>query len=105
MATTKLLYAWATPAFAPGALIDHTWVTSYDNRANSYPNLAAVVNAKEDYWYCWGSFHSRGETPALPDGSLGSKSGDVILARCLVTPDADSARTFAARGTIFTYGV
>lgn len=98
MASPTLLYAWATPAFVEGSPVDHTWVTSYDNNANPYPNLAAVVAAKEDYWFCWGSFHAQGRT-------LGSQLGDVVLARCLVQSNADSSTTFPARGTIFTYGV
>jgi hypothetical protein len=105
MPTIKRLYAWATPAFVQGAPVDHTWVTSYDNNINSYPNLAAVLAASEDYWYCWGGFHPRGGTPSIPDGALGSQPGDIDLARCLVASNADSATSFSARGTIFTYGV
>jgi hypothetical protein len=98
MAPTTLLYGWATPAVVVGSPVDHTWVTSYDNNADLHPNLAAVVAAKEDYWFCWGSFHHQGR-------ALGSKAGNLILARCLVQSNADSLTTFPARGTIFTYGV
>jgi hypothetical protein len=70
---TKLLYAWAIPAFVSGAPVDHTWVTGYDNNINPYPNLAAVSAASEYYWYCWGSFHPQGRTPSLPNGALGSR--------------------------------
>ena len=101
----SLLYAWANPAFTQGAPVDHTWVTTYDNNASVHPTIAAVVAAREDYWYCWGSFHAQGRTPALANGALGSQAGDKRLARCLVTSNADSATTFAARGTIFTYGI
>jgi hypothetical protein len=59
-ATTKRLYAWANPIVVPGSPLDHTWVTSYDNNANSLPNVGAVVTAHEDYWFCWGSFHPQG---------------------------------------------
>jgi hypothetical protein len=44
------LFAWAVPVW-PGALVDHTWVTTYDNR-----QTAQVAQAGEHYWYCWGSF-------------------------------------------------
>jgi hypothetical protein len=105
MTATKLLYSWAYPAVVQGSPVDHTWVTSYDNRINAYPDIAAVEAANEDYWYCWGGFHARGGTPNFPDGSIGSRNGDIILARCLVTSNADSSINFSARGTIFTYGV
>ena len=105
MANSTMLYAWATPAFVSGSPVDHTWVTTYDNRTNALANVAAVVAAKQDYWYCWGSFHPRGGTPAFPDGSLGVQAGSLPLARCLVQSNADSSSVFAARGTIFTYGI
>jgi hypothetical protein len=105
MAASQKLYAWAIPIIVPGSAWDHTWVTTYDNRARPYPDIAAVTHAKQDYWYCWGGFHAQGGTPSLPDGSLGSQNGDVKLARCLVAPNADCSASFAARGTIFTYGV
>lgn len=92
------LYAWATPAFVRGAPVDHTWVTTYDNGANPLPNIQAVIAAKEDFWFCWGSFHAQGR-------GLGSANGDLNLARCLVVSNADCANVYAARGTIFTYGV
>lgn len=51
------LFAWATPAWFNNAVLDHTWVTTYDNRIKPYPDIAAVVAADEEYWLCWGSFH------------------------------------------------
>ena len=105
MPTSKTLYVWATPAFADGSPVDHTWVTSFDNRAGNYPDIAAVVAAKEDYWYCWGDYHAKGGTPNNPSGFLGSQGGDVDLSVCLVQSNAECASTYAARGTIFTYGV
>ncbi|MEK4033476.1 hypothetical protein WOA01_11055 [Methylocystis sp. IM2] len=92
------LFTWATPAFVSGAPVDHTWVTSYDSRLNPFPDIQAVIAAHEDFWYCWGGFHSQGR-------ALGSRNGDLNLARCLVTPNSDSVAVYAARGTIFTYGV
>src|SRR5208337_1345282 len=53
---TTTLYAWAVPAFIDESPVDHTWVTSYDNRKQGYPDIAAVIAAKQDYWYCWGDF-------------------------------------------------
>ena len=105
MAASQKLYAWAVPIIVPGSPWDHTWVTTYDNRARPYPDIAAVTHVKQDYWYCWGGFHAQGGTPSLPDGSLGSQNGDIKLACCLVAPNADCSASFAARGTIFTYGV
>jgi hypothetical protein len=105
MAPLRKLYAWAVPIIVTGSPWDHTWVTSYDNRVHPYPDIAAVMRAKQDYWYCWGGFHAQGRTPSLPDGSLGSQNGDIKLARCLAAPNADCSASFAARGTIFTYGV
>jgi hypothetical protein len=98
------LFAWAVPAFAAGSPVDHTWVTTYDNRITPYASIEEVVAAGEFYWYCWGSFHVSGGTPDNPTGFLGQQSGDLALARCLVEPNADSSTVPAARGTIFTYG-
>lgn len=100
-----MLYAWATPAFTQGSPVDHTWVTTYDNQAHHYSNAAAVAAAGKDYWFCWGSYHRAGGVPGNPTGSLGSQTGSVALARCLVQSNADSRTVPAARGTIFVYGV
>lgn len=105
MATSLKFFAWAVPILFDELPWDHTWVTTYDNRAHPYPDIAGVIHAKQDYWYCWGGFHARGGTPSLPDGTLGSQNGDLGLARCLVAPNADCSPSFAARGTIFSYGV
>ena len=100
-----VLYAWATPAFISESPVDHTWVTSYDNRVHAYPDDQAVVAAGECYWYCWGDFHAKGGIPGNASGALGQKAGYLPLAKCLVAPNADSRLVAAARGTIFTYGV
>jgi hypothetical protein len=105
MAASTTLYAWAVPAFSSGSPVDHTWVTTYDNRTTVYPNDTAVAAAGQDYWYCWGSFHPNGGTPVNPTGFLGSQSGNLAFSRCLVQSNADSATAPAARGTIFVYGV
>jgi hypothetical protein len=99
------LFAWAVPAFASNSPVDHTWVTTYDNRVSPYANVEQVAAVSEFYWYCWGSFHASGGTPNDPTGFLGQQSGNLALARCLVEPNADSRTVPAARGTIFTYGV
>jgi hypothetical protein len=52
MPQTATLYAWATPAFSSGSPVDHTWVTTYDNRVNAYPAIADVIAANQLYWYC-----------------------------------------------------
>jgi hypothetical protein len=99
------LYAWSVPAFVSGSPVDHTWVTTFDNQQNNYPNVAAVVAAGQNYWFCWGSYHARGGTPGNPSGALGHKNGNLALAKCLVSSNADSRNVPAARGTIFVYGV
>jgi len=105
MAGLTTLFAWTAPAFTTGSPVDHTWVTTYDNRLTAYPSEAAVAAAGQFYWFCWGTFHPTGGTPANPSGFLGSQAGDLAVARCLVTANADSRTTPGARGTIFVYGV
>ena len=105
MAQSVTLFAWAVPAFISESPVDHTWVTTYDNRVNAYPNVQQVAAAGQFYWYCWGSFHAAGGTPINPTGFLGQQTGDLALAQCLVQPNANSQNSPAARGTIFTYGI
>jgi len=105
METSRRLYAWAVTAVAPGAPWDHTWVTSYDNRVDAYRDITAIEHARHDYWFCWGGFHLRGGTPSLADGSLGSRDENVEGALYLAGSNADCLVNFAARGTIFSYGV
>lgn len=93
------------PAFTKDSPVDHTWVTTYDNRTTPYPDDDSVVASGNHYWYCWGSFHAKGGTPDRPDGFLGSQGGNLQKATCLVRPDANSLVVPSARGTIFTYGV
>jgi len=104
MAPVVELFAWAVPAW-DDAPVDHTWVTTYDNRKTVYRDDAAVVKAGQFYWYCWGDFYKHGGSPGLPKGFLGKQSGDLGLAKCLVQPNADSLKSVAARGTILIYGV
>lgn len=99
------LYAWASPAFYTTSPVDHTWVTTYDNRQFNYPDVSAVAAAGKDCWLCWGDYRPRGGIPGNPTGYLGQKSGNLNLARCLVQPNADSRNNPAARGTIFSYGI
>ncbi|VWB80375.1 hypothetical protein BLA14095_03710 [Burkholderia lata] len=98
------LFAWAVPAYFKGSVVDHTWVTTYDNRLNFYNSVADVVAAGEHYWFSWGIYRSAGATPVIPDGFLAAQSGDVPYARCLCKPDVDSGLDHAARGTVFRYG-
>lgn len=99
-----VLYAWVVPAYFSDSPLDHTWVTSYDNRINPYPDIAAVKKAGQANWYCWGSFHDKGGTSTDPDGFIGSKAGALGLASCLVEPNVPSSGHPPAQGTIFTYG-
>ena len=105
MPGSTTLYVWTVPSYFAHSPVDHTWVTTYDNRANVYQTDADVAAAGQFYWYCWGKFHSAGGTPANPTGFLDSQGGDLALAQCLVLANADSRTTPAARGTIFVYGV
>jgi hypothetical protein len=105
MATIARLFAWAVPAYVSESPVDHTWVTTYDNRLNAYSTIQDVITAGQRYWYCWGSFHPQGGTPINPTGYLGDQNGDVDVASCLVKPNADSQVDPAARGTIYTYGL
>ena len=98
------LYAWVNPLSAT-KLLDHTWVTSYNNRENEYSDIDAVEAAGVDYWYCWGIFHPTGSTEDYPDGMLFSTQGDEAFSKCLVEPNAKCEDSDAAKGTIFTYGV
>jgi hypothetical protein len=105
VAIREILYAWAVPALFEGSGLDHTWVTSYDNRISVYQDANAVIAARQDYWFCWGPFCNKGGTPQNATGFLGSAQGDLQLSRCLVRSNVDCWSSFPARGTIFTYGV
>ncbi|RJF70348.1 hypothetical protein [Rhodopseudomonas palustris] len=105
MAQPVTLFAWAIPAWDSESPVDHTWVTSYDNRIHGYPTITEVVGAHQFFWYSWGSFHAVGGTPSNPDGSLGQQPADPAVAQCLVRPNLDSRTSSLARGTIYHYGV
>lgn len=104
MAPRFKLYAWAIPAFTTGSPVDHTWVTTYDNRSDPFSSIQQVAAAKQFLWYCWGDFHPRGGTPINANGFLGESNADLAHAQCLVQPNANSRQVVAARGTIFRYG-
>jgi hypothetical protein len=99
------LWAWTTPAFSSGSPVDHTWVTTYDNRLKPYQKSADVAAAGEHYWYSYGTFHPTIGVPGFPGTYLGSIKGDLALAVCLCKANVSSVVDYAARGTIFTYGV
>ena len=105
MPTIESLYAWAAPAFLDESPVDHTWVTSYDNRTQNYPDIEAVIAAEQDCWFCWGGYCAKGGTSDDASGFLCLRDGDLVLSRCLARPNADCGSSFPARGTIFTYGV
>lgn len=98
-------YAWVVPAYFTGSPVDHTWVTSYDNRAHPYADIAAVKKAGQSNWYCWGDFHASGGASGHPDGFVGSRNGAGPVATCLVQPNRSCDDSPAARGTIFKYGL
>jgi len=104
------LYAWVTPAFIHDSPLDHTWVTDYDNRANAYPSITVVEQHGANYWFCWGNFHEQGDSSELPNGFLGSATGDISLAQCLCLPNvlSDSIKPEDrpnACGTIYHYAI
>lgn len=100
------LWAWATPAPYEDSPVDHTWVTDYDNRVDHPPpNIAAVINASANYWFCWGSFYPQGNSPQVSRGYLGSQSGSIARAGCVCPSNAPSAPDQPTRGTIYVYGI
>ena len=101
MANEAELCAWAIPSLNLKGLPDHTWVTDFDCRKAASKKVADVVAASKHYWYCWGNFHRR----CRPKGALGSRVGNLALARCLVLPNEASNGNARAQGTIVRYGV
>jgi len=91
----NMIYAWITPAFVRNSIVDHTWVTSYDPRANQYQDIAAVEGNNESFWYCHGDFRpdTQGEGPIAKGLEMGPAS-------CLVTPNDR-----LAFGTVPWYGI
>ncbi|MGO4302293.1 hypothetical protein [Cupriavidus sp. RAF12] len=102
---TETLYAWCVPAWFNGSVLDHTWVTSYDNRTVQHQSINDVKGAGDFYWYSWGSFHPKGGVPGRPDGFIVSSGASLSLARCLCDPNVESKTHQGARGTIFSYGI
>ncbi len=67
MSMTRTLCAWAVPAFIDELPVDHTWVTGYDNRKQTYPDIAAVIAAEQTIGTAGATFTrkaERRETPA-----------------------------------------
>ena len=62
MPKPTLLYAWAVPVPAL-PFLDHTWVTSYDNRLTPYPDDQQVAAAGALYWVLLGRLSSLGRNP------------------------------------------
>ena len=93
-------FIWVTPAFSRYSPLDHTWVTSYDNRITSYPDIHAVNSAGELYWYCKGDFHKNGGTPNHHDGFIYSRYLSEDVAKCLVENNLPEGT-----GTIKRYGI
>ena len=99
------LHAWATDAWFNGNLVDHTWVTTYDNRTTPYPDIPDVQNHGEHYWFSWGDFHEVGEGHADGSGALGSAAADIGMAICIALPDVETRTDPRAQGTIHRYGI
>ena len=89
MATT--IYAWANPVQSVLGFVDHTWVTSYIFKNGQYPTIKDIPR-DGDYWYCWGVYHPSG-TGGIhhnPNGAIGSREGNLAIARALVKPNIAS---------------
>lgn len=99
------LYAWAVPAWFSNSLLDHTWVTDFDNQTHHYTDEKQVAAAGFNYWFCWGGYHAKGGIPGNPTGALGKQSGSRTLAKCLVRPNLETKPNPPAQGTIYTYGL
>ncbi len=113
--TTTTLYAWVNPVGAGdtgfiqqaprlSALVDHTWVTSYDNREHPY-SIDDVLAHQQQYWYCWGVFHPTGQSKKSPGGYAGQAQADLGHASCLCLPNQASSDNPPAQGTIFRYAI
>ncbi|MDQ0456654.1 hypothetical protein [Rhizobium paknamense] len=99
-------YAWVNPAFFNGNPLDHTWITTYDNRSQTLPTIDSVIAAGQNYWYCWGDFHATGSTDDHPTGLLATADGDLAIAQCLVkVNELGSLTNTPPNGTIQVYGV
>jgi hypothetical protein len=97
-------YAWAVPAFTTDSPVDHTWVTTYDNRIDTYPSDQAVDAPVSSTGTAGARFIRKDILQTVPT-AFGQQAGDLALAGCLVVANADSRTLPAARGTIFSYGV
>jgi hypothetical protein len=82
---------------------DHTWVTSYDNRKVRHYDIADVIKAGDDFWYCWGDFHWSAGTDGTPDGLIESGGANLALAQCVVTQNKETSTNVDAQGTVFRY--
>lgn len=99
------LFAWATPLQGIESPVDHTWVTDYDNRAPGAPtDIAAVVKAAGNYWYCWGEFHAHSDSTEF-HGYLGSEPASAAVTRCICTSNAQTAPDQPTSGTVRAYGI
>lgn len=99
------LWAWVVPAWFSESPFDHTWVTDFDNSTAPYASDQEVILAGKNNWFCWGDFHPKGGTPALPNGALGSMTANASVAACLVASNLISKDNPPAQGTIFQYGI
>jgi hypothetical protein len=43
---SRQFFAWARPINVPGVPVDHTWVTTYDNRINVFKDISKVTTAE-----------------------------------------------------------
>ena len=96
-----MLYAWVRPLGSdPEA--DHTWVTSYeaDTPPNRYPDIDAVRQAKESYWYCAGGYYATGCQKHYPEGLIGTVPRNMDGARAICRDNDDQAHK-----AILRYGV
>jgi hypothetical protein len=102
--SSSFLYAWATPAYFSEAVVDHTFVTSFDSRQRPYLDISAVIAAEHHFWHCWGDYHPTAGITGNESGYLGSQQADIKEATKLVTANKGVGE-LGSRGTVFVYGV
>jgi hypothetical protein len=98
------LYGWVTPAYFSEAVVDHTFVTSFDSRKRAYADISEVIVAEHCFWHCWGDYHPTAGITGNETGYLGSQQANIKEAAKLVTPNKGVAEV-GSKGTVFVYGI
>lgn len=92
------LYCWARQMefdLVPDQIavsLDHTWITSYPNPGPP-GGFTLPIPPSSNYWYCWGVFHSAGDSQENPkpyQQFLGPVSGNLEEANCICEPNVQT---------------